>query len=115
MKKVKSSPPWHARSCSAARDFAKMPVTSPTVVLMLNFMLMGMIQGPLAPAMSQINAAWLPGGIEQVWAFRCSPSRRCLRRWRAVGAGTLPPPCQTQRLGCLNSSIIHPISLSHSS
>ena len=48
--------------------------THAATMLMLNFMLMGMIQGPLAPAMSQINAAWLPGGIEQVWAFRCSPS-----------------------------------------
>ena len=48
--------------------------THAATMLMFNFMLMGMIQGPLAPAMSQINAAWLPGGIEQVWAFRCSPS-----------------------------------------
>ena len=39
-------------------------------VLMSTFMLMGLVQGTFAPAMSQINRAWLPGGIEQVWALR---------------------------------------------
>jgi MFS family permease len=39
-------------------------------VLMLTFMTMGLVQGTLAPALSQVNRAWLPGGIEQVWALR---------------------------------------------
>jgi hypothetical protein len=37
-------------------------------MLAANFLAMGLIQGPLAPAMSGIQREWLPGGIEQVRA-----------------------------------------------
>ena len=38
--------------------------------LMGVFATMGLVQGTLAPALSQVNRAFLPGGIEQVWALR---------------------------------------------
>jgi MFS family permease len=38
--------------------------------LMALFGMMGLVQGALAPALSQVNRAFLPGGIEQVWALR---------------------------------------------
>ncbi len=38
--------------------------------LMTLFATMGLVQGTLAPALSQVNRSFLPGGIEQVWALR---------------------------------------------
>ena len=44
-------------------------------------MAMGLIQGPIAPAFSQINRTWIPPGIEKVWAFRCIRSVVALPRF----------------------------------
>ena len=63
--------PLTAAMAGTAMLFGIAPSLNTTALFALNFMAMGLIQGPIAPAFSQINRTWIPPGIEKVWAFRC--------------------------------------------
>jgi hypothetical protein len=79
---------------SLAPTIIQLPTQHAPTLLAAALFAMGLVQGPMAPASSQLNRAWMPTGHERVWAYRFLGLAHQLTN--VVGAGLTPLLCRSR-------------------